>query len=71
MPIKKNNNKYYGNITEGSVDYEADIKIILRRMIAKAMQVNYSAMGRVVRGISKLKWVDSTIYKSIEDIGIF
>ncbi|XP_011313586.1 uncharacterized protein [Fopius arisanus] len=59
---------FFENITQDSGSYESDIKTILGRLLSKAVQIKYSAMGKQVRGVAKLKFVTTKTYLCMEEM---
>lgn len=50
-------------VTAGSENYVNDIKKIISQIIHPAVQIQYSAAGRVCKGLSKRKYISTSSYK--------
>ncbi|XP_063982608.1 uncharacterized protein LOC135165334 [Diachasmimorpha longicaudata] len=59
---------FFESITQDSRSYESDIKTILGTLLSQAVQIKYSAMGKQVRGIGKLKFVTTRTYLCMEEM---
>ncbi|XP_011314649.1 uncharacterized protein [Fopius arisanus] len=58
---------FMGVLTNKGMDYAADIKKILKELISKEVQLNYSGVGRVVKGRGKRNFSATLTFACLRD----